>query len=60
MKNIKSLATRPEVKIAASEFFIKYMREMLYEEMAVGSKDANATADILFKVERYLETLESN
>ena len=60
MKNIKSLATRPEVKIAAAEFFIKYMSEMLYEEIADRSKEANETADILYKVEAYLEKLQSN
>ena len=60
MKNMKNLSTTTEVKIAAAEFFIKYMREVLYREVMENSKETNATGDILIKVEEYLEKLESN
>ena len=60
MKNMKNLSTTTEVKIAAAEFFIKHMRDVLYQEIMWSSKEANTTADMLYKVEKYLEKLESN
>lgn len=60
MKNMKNLSTQTEVKIAAAEFFIKYMLEIYHQEVMERNKEAEKTADMIWRVETYLETLESN